>query len=252
MRKPLFMGNWKMNKTAKETEKFIKELKKAAKDIDYADIGICPSFTTLYTAAQEAAKSGRIVIGAQDVYWEEKGAYTSAISPLMLKEFCTYVIIGHSERREFFNETDETVNKKVKAAVSAGLEVILCVGETWEERKSGNAERIVEKQLRHGLNGIGFDKITIAYEPVWAISRGDPNRKAATPEDAQQMHLFIRNTLADIYSRKAAEQIRILYGGSMKPENSEALMAQPDIDGGLIGGASLDVKTFINTIKPKN
>ncbi len=245
--KPMMAANWKMNKTAKEAADFIKALKRKVKGVKGVDILICPPFTALQAASKEA-KDSIISIGAQDLFWEKEGAYTGQISSKMLKEFCSYVIIGHSERRKYFAETDETVNKKISSALSAGLKVILCVGETAEERASGRAKEVVERQLRRGLEGIQAGKMIIAYEPVWAISSGDPNHKSATPADAQEMHSFIRQKLSQIYSIEHAKKTRLLYGGSMKPENVKELMRQPDIDGGLVGGASLDTGSFLKLI----
>jgi len=248
MRRPLIIGNWKMYKSVKETIDYIKKFKKLIKDVDYVDIGIAPSFTAIQAASQEV-KDSNIIVCAQNVFWEEEGAYDGEIAPKMIKEFCSHVLVGHSERRKYFNETNETVNKRVKAAISVGLKVVLCVGETLEERKVGKKEKIIEEQLKKGLKDIDHKDIIVAYEPVWAISGGDPNHKAATAGDAQEMHIFVRKILSEIYSETITNKMNVLYGGSMKPENVKELMAQPDIDGGLVGGASLDVEKFTNTVK---
>lgn len=228
----LMVANWKMNKTVKEAVEFVKKLKKHKLKNKAV---ICPSFVCLHPL-----KNLGIDLGALDVSAEEDGAFTGDISARMLKEVCKYVVIGHSERREYHNETNELVNKKVKIALKYNLKPILCVGETLEQKKKGLGKKIVEKQLKIGLKNIDIKKVIIAYEPVWAISGGDPSHKAATAEDAQKMHSFIRKIIV--------KKIPILYGGSMKPENVKELMKQKDIDGGLIGTASLKLERFLKTV----
>jgi triosephosphate isomerase len=247
MRKPIIAGNWKMNKTPAEARELINELKPLVQDVD-VDVVVCPPFVCL-AAAAEALKGSNIALGAQNMHFEEKGAFTGEIAPNMLKELgVEYVIIGHSERRQYFTETDEGVNKKVTAALAHGLIPIMCVGETLEEREQGITERVVEKQTREGLKGLeGQDaqKVVIAYEPVWAIGTG----KTATSDQANEVIAFIRGIVLDMFGKDVAENIRIQYGGSMNPKNASELMAMPDIDGGLIGGASLKAEDFAKVVK---
>jgi triosephosphate isomerase len=247
MRTPLMAGNWKMNKTAGEAVDMLKALKPMVSDVKDVEILIAPTFTALYAAAQEIAGSN-IKLGAQNLFWEPKGAFTGEISPAMVKDAgCSCVIIGHSERRQYFGETDETVNKKTKAAFDAGLIPVVCVGETLKEREENVTFKVIEKQIRDGLAGLTAGQassLVIAYEPVWAIGTG----KTATPEQAQEVHAFIRKLYAEIY-KDASENVRILYGGSVNPKNVSDLMKQPDIDGGLVGGASLDADSFCRLIK---
>lgn len=251
MRKPLIAGNWKMYKTISEASSLIGELKKLVADVNSVDIVVAPVFTALTTAV--AAASGTdIQIAAQDCYWENEGAYTGEIAPKMLKDVgCSYVIIGHSERRQYFAETNESVNRKLKAAISEGLAVIMCVGETLSERESDLTFKVVEEQLRRGLSNVSpseLIKVVIAYEPVWAIGTG----KTATDEQAQEVHEFIRKLLSEMYcDSQEAKSVRILYGGSVKPENIASLMSCPDIDGALVGGASLKAELFANIVKFK-
>ncbi len=250
MRKLFIAGNWKMNKNAKEAVSLAGSLKNRLKNVKDKDILICPAFTFLCCVHKEI-KNSNIKLGAQDMHYEDKGAYTGEISPLMLKDFCEYVILGHSERRQFFNETDDIVNKKIKKALEHGLKPILCIGETSEQREKNKTLSVIKTQLKNSLKSIGkndIKKMIIAYEPIWAISGGDPNHKAATADDAQEMHAFVRKVLADTYSEKIANEMRIIYGGSMKPENVKELMAQPDIDGGLLGGASLEAESFSDIV----
>jgi len=246
----LIAANWKMNKTINEAVSFISEFKKLIKDIKNAEIVICPPFTSLQAVSKEL-KNSNIKLGAQNMHFENAGAFTGEISPLMLKEIgCEYVILGHSERREFFNETDDLINKKVAAALKNGLKPILCVGETAEQRQHGKTEDVIEDQIIKCLKGVDKIKdVAIAYEPVWAISRGNPNQKAATKADAEDAHLFIRKLLEGMYDENAAKNTRIIYGGSMKPENAKELLAMPDIDGGLVGNASLNAKSFAEIVK---
>ncbi|NOY74220.1 MAG: triose-phosphate isomerase [Kiritimatiellaeota bacterium] len=248
MRRTIIAGNWKMNLTAAEAVAFVEEFKPLVADSTEVEIVVCPVFTAL-DAAVKAAAGSNIKIGAQNIHWEESGAFTGEISAAMLKETgVEYVIIGHSERRQYFGETDETVNKRLKAALAAGLVPMVCVGEVLAERESGKTESVLSTQLQCGLNGIPADemeKIVIAYEPVWAIGTG----KTATPEMAEETHAYIRKTLADLFDRDTADKVRIQYGGSMKPANSAELIAQPDIDGGLVGGAALKPDSFSELIK---
>ena len=244
IRKPIIAGNWKMYKTVSEAIAFAEEIKRAAcADGSVADAVLCPPFTALYPLAQ-ALRGTAIALGAQNVYWEDEGAFTGEVSPKMLKEAgCAYVIIGHSERRQFFGETDEKVNKKVKAALAVGLIPILCVGELLAERESGATEKVIKTQTEAGLAGITAEQVAsliIAYEPVWAIGTG----KTASDADAQQVNAYIRSLLVNLYGVATAEKTRIQYGGSVKPENAAGLLGMPDIDGALVGGASLDPQTF--------
>ena len=250
MRKPIIAGNWKMNKTVGEARELVTALKGKVADVTDVEIVVGPTFTALLAVA-EVIKGSNIKLAAQNMYWEESGAFTAEISPLMLKDVgCQYVIIGHSERRAYFSETNEMVNKRVKAAHAHSLKPIVCVGEKLEERESGVTKDVIKDHIVNGLAGITEEqmlKTVIAYEPVWAIGTG----KTATPDQAQEVHKFIRELLAELYSSPVAEAIRIQYGGSVKPSNVAELMAQPDIDGGLIGGASLDADSFTQIIKFK-
>lgn len=241
-RTPIIAGNWKMNKTVAESVSLVKELKKLVEDIKGREIIVCPPFTALSSVKAELFTSN-INVGAQNIYYEEKGAFTGEISPLMLKELCSHVIIGHSERRAYFNETNETVNKRIKIALQHGLTPIVCVGEKLEEREAGKTNDVIKDHVENGLAGLSKEdmkKIIVAYEPVWAIGTG----KTATPEQAEEVHVFIRGLLKEMFGDEVAEQTRILYGGSVKPANIKELMAKENVDGGLVGGASLDAKTF--------
>ena len=248
MRKPIIAGNWKMHKTVAETVALVQELKTLVAGGAQAEVVVCPPFTALYSAGQVLAGSA-IGLGAQDMYWENQGAYTGEVSPPMLKDAgCRYVIIGHSERRQYFAETDDTVNKKMKAALEAGLIPILCVGETLGEREAGDTEKIAGVQVRGALHGLSAEQvagIVIAYEPVWAIGTG----RTASIEDANAVCSFIRRTVAGLFGAKSAGEVRIQYGGSVKPENIGELMAKSDIDGALVGGASLEAATFGRIVK---
>lgn len=244
MRKPFIAGNWKMNMTAESGAKLIKELAPLVRDAD-CDVALCVP-AILIPAMSEAAKGTNIAIGAENVHWAEKGAYTGEISCGQLKEYgVKYAIIGHSERRQYFGETDEGVNKRTLAALANGITPIVCVGETLEERESGVTEKVLDKQLSDGLKGVeDISKVVIAYEPVWAIGTG----KTATDEQAEETIAYIRKKIGEIFCPKCAEKVIIQYGGSMNAANCKGLMAQPDIDGGLIGGASLktDFATIVN------
>lgn len=248
MRRSIFAGNWKMHKTVEEAIDFVTLLQKELGVWEETEVVVAPSFVALVAVA-ERLKGGTIALAAQDVFWEEKGAYTGEVSPLMLRDVgCHYVIIGHSERRTYFGETDETVNKKVKAVLDHGLNPIVCVGESLEERERGDTLRVVERQVKDGLKGVdagAAQQIVMAYEPIWAIGTG----KTASPGQAQEVHSLIRGLLGDIFSAPLAEVIRIQYGGSVKPDNIDELMAQPDIDGALVGGASLEVGSFARIVR---
>ncbi|NHM28816.1 triose-phosphate isomerase [Desulfofundulus sp. TPOSR] len=248
MRIPLLAGNWKMYKTVTEAVEFVRGLKEALAGVQGVEVAVCPPFTALYAVARELEGSN-IVLGAQNMHRAEEGAYTGEISPVMLKEIgCRYVILGHSERRQYFGESDEDVNAKVKAALKHGLVPIVCVGERLEEREAGHTERVVGAQVRRslaGLSGTELAGLVVAYEPVWAIGTG----RTASPEDAQQVNAFIRCLLAEMGGREAARQVRIQYGGSVKPENAAELLGQPDIDGALVGGASLKVDSFAAIVR---
>ena len=247
MRKKIVAGNWKMNKTASEAAALIEGIKKEVAGIAKVEVVVCPPFTDLKDAAAACAGSN-VALGAQNVHWEASGAFTGEISAAMLKDLgVKYAIVGHSERRQYFGETDETVNKRAKAALAAGLIPIVCVGETLAERDAGKMEEVVVRQTKIGLSDLGADlkQVVIAYEPVWAIGTG----RTASPAQAQEVHALIRRTLAEISSGDIANGIRIQYGGSMKPENAKELMSQPDIDGGLIGGAALKADSFAAIVK---
>jgi triosephosphate isomerase len=248
-RLPFIAGNWKMNKTVGEACDLVRELKATISGIEEkVEVAIAPPFTALYAVRKELGGSP-IRLAAQNLYWEEKGAFTGEVSPLMLKEVgCDYIIIGHSERRQFFGETDETVNRRIKAALPQGLKVIFCIGETLKEREEGKTFSVIERQIEGGLKGLGdkeIGDIVFAYEPVWAIGTG----KTATPEQAEEVHRFIREKLGKLYSRKVSEDIRIQYGGSVTPENIKGLMNQPNIDGALVGGASLKAESFSKIVR---
>jgi len=249
-RLPFMAGNWKMNKTVGEALDLVRELKTAISGVKAVEVAVAPPFTALYAIRKELEGSS-IHLAAQNLYWEERGAFTGEVSPLMLKEVgCHYVIIGHSERRQFFGETDETVNRRIRAALAQGLKVIFCIGETLSEREEGKTFSIIERQLEGGTKGLGdqeMTKMVMAYEPVWAIGTG----KTATPEQAEEVHRFIREKLGKLYSREVSEEIRVQYGGSVTPENVKGLMNQPNIDGALVGGASLKAESFSKIVRFK-
>ncbi len=237
MRTPMVAGNWKMNKTAEQAKALVAELLPGLKAAVKVERVLCPTFTCL-SSVYELVKDTNIGLGAQNLHWEASGAYTGEISASMVKEFCDFVIIGHSERRQYFGETDETVNKKVKAAQAAQLLPIVCVGETLAENEAGKTKEVVTRQLRGGLTGIEIAdpaKVVIAYEPVWAIGTG----RAATSQDAQNVCKLIRDELEAMFGKANADAMRILYGGSVTGANAAELFAMPDIDGGLVGGASM-------------
>jgi triosephosphate isomerase len=238
MRRPILAGNWKMNMTIAEATDFVRSIRRGLNEIKTVDRVICPPFTAL-AALKELLSATEIGLGAQNMHWEEEGAYTGEISPTMLKELCQYVILGHSERRALFGETDEGVNRKIKAALAHGLLPIVCVGETESEYDAGSTEQVVGGQVRGCLAGLTAGQVAglvIAYEPVWAIGTG----KAATPAGAGSViGLTIRGTIAGLYDEATAQAVRVQYGGSVKPSNVAEFMAHPDIDGALVGGASL-------------
>ena len=242
-RRPLIAGNWKMYKTPDESAETARQLDLHMRSVADVDIMIAPTFTAL-TAVWKVVQNGPVTLGAQNLYWESEGAYTGEISAPMLKSVgCEYCIIGHSERRQYFGETDQTVNKKIQAAIKAKLKPVFCVGETEKEREAEQTFSVLDKQVQKGLEGLVLDQLNtlvIAYEPVWAIGTG----RTATPEQAQEVHAFIRQRVAD-KSADVADGVRILYGGSMKPDNAKELIEKPDIDGGLIGGASLKAEDFL-------
>jgi len=243
MRTPLIAANWKMHMTVPEAKAFLRAFLPEIKGVEGVESLIAPPFTAI-AAVGEAMKGSGVLLSAQNVYWEEKGAYTGEVAPGMLVDLgCDYVIIGHSERRQYFGETDDTVNKRIKASLNAGLKVILCIGELLEEREAGRTNTVLQTQLTGGLKDISLDHIVIAYEPVWAIGTG----KTATPEQAQEAHAFIRSELKKLYSEKV-DDVRILYGGSVKPDNVDELMARPDVDGALVGGASLKPDSFARLV----
>ena len=239
MKRYFIAANWKMNKTVPETREFIRSFVPLVKDAKDTDIIIAPPFTAL-AAASEGLKGANIGLAAQDMFWEEKGAYTGEVSPLMLIDAgCTHVIIGHSERRQFFSEEDAIVNKKVRAAKKAGLGVIFCCGESLEEREAGKTFDVIKREVEAGLAEVGPDNLVVAYEPIWAIGTG----RTATTEQAQEVHAFIGKTLTNLYGNDAGE-MRIIYGGSVTPDNVNALMVCKDVFGALVGGASLKPESF--------
>jgi len=250
MRKTIIAGNWKMYKTIPEGIELANGLKRELFKVDpqEIDIVLCPVFTALSEIAEVLAESN-IQLGAQDMFWQQEGAFTGEVSPVMLKDAgCQYVIIGHSERRQYFGETNESVNKKVQAALKGGLIPIVCVGETLNEREGKKTFKVLEDHIHNGLKDISNDdieKIVIAYEPVWAIGTG----RTATSGQAQEAHRYIRDLLGKIYNQDIAANIRIQYGGSVKPENISELISQPDVDGALVGGASLKIESFSEIVK---
>jgi triosephosphate isomerase len=247
-RTPLIAGNWKMYKTTPEAVETAQRLVELVADSADVDIMIAPVFTALNPVSQVVSNS-RVALGAQNLYWEKEGAYTGEISAdMLLSAGCQYVIIGHSERRQYFGETDETVNKKIRAALDTALIPVLCVGETEEEREAGQTFSVLDKQVKIGLNEYfakDLGTLVIAYEPVWAIGTG----KTATKEQAQETHEYIRSLMNQTFDKALAQSVRILYGGSVKPANVSELMAMPDIDGALVGGASLDAESFSKIVK---
>jgi triosephosphate isomerase (TIM) len=250
MRKPFVAGNWKMNMDREAGAALATAVASGSRDVagSSVSVAVIPPFVYLPSVGEAISSSG-VALGAQDVYFEAKGAFTGEISASMLKDVgCTYVLCGHSERRHVLGESDELVNKKLLASLAGGLLPILCVGELLEERDASQTEQVVERQVRAGLSGLSAEKIsavTLAYEPVWAIGTG----RTATREQAQEVHAFIRGLLAKLYDQGVADEIRIQYGGSVKPDNAKALMSEPDVDGCLVGGASLKADDFVAIIK---
>ena len=251
MRKPIIAGNWKMNNTVAAGTVLVKELAPLVKDNNAVDIVVCPTFTAL-AAVCEAVKGTNIHVGAQNVHWEKSGAFTGEISAEMLTELgVEYVVIGHSERREMFGETDEYVNKRAKAALAAGITPIICCGETLETREAGTTNDFVSGQIKAALEGLTAQQVAslvIAYEPIWAIGTG----KTATNEIAEDVCGYIRGVVAELYGQDVAEKVRIQYGGSVKPATLKALLEQPNIDGALVGGASLQVESYVAMIEALN
>jgi triosephosphate isomerase (TIM) len=247
MRKPLIAGNWKMFKTVQETVFHVKELRALLKDVRHTDVVVVPPFTSLHAAA-EAARNTLIEVGAQDLYWEREGPFTGEVSGAMIREAGgEYVIVGHSERRTHFGESDLTVNRKVVAALGAQLEPIVCIGETLQQRDAEQTLVVLDQQIRQGFDGLTAEQLAhviIAYEPVWAIGTG----RNATPAQAQEAHAHIRGRLRQWFGVDTAERCRILYGGSVKPDNISELAKQPDVNGALVGGASLDVRAFADIV----
>ena len=248
MRRPILAGNWKMNKTVQEAIALVHEMKAGLEAVDTIDRVLCPPFIAV-SSVSEMLKDSQIAVGAQNMYWENQGAFTGEISPVMLKDICEYVIIGHSERRQYFGETDETVNKKVKAALSHGLKPIVCVGENLEQNEAGQAHELISGQVRKGLEGLTASQVSglvIAYEPIWAIGTG----RAATPEIAGDViSNSIRKVIAELHDEATAEAVRVQYGGSVTSANVAEFMANPDVDGGLVGGASLKPAEFVSIVE---
>ncbi|MDD5431995.1 MAG: triose-phosphate isomerase [Candidatus Omnitrophica bacterium] len=250
MRKIIIAGNWKMYKTINEAIELANGLKREIFKVDSlnVDVVLCPPYTAL-SEVNEVIIETDIALGAQDAYWQDEGAFTGEVSCKMLKDAgCKYIIIGHSERRQFFGETNETVNKRLKAILQHGLTPIMCVGETLAEREKNLTFKVLEDHVKGGLKDVSATdalKVVIAYEPVWAIGTG----KTATPQQAQEAHKYIRDLLKKMYNENTANEIRIQYGGSVKPENTTELMSQPDVDGALVGGASLKVESFTEIVK---
>lgn len=249
-RTPLIAGNWKMYKTSGEAAVLVQDLEQLVEDVEGVEIAVCPPFTSLRSVSVvlELDKAG-IALGAQNVYWEEEGAYTGEVSPRMLTEFRTrYVIVGHSERREYFGETDATVNRKAKVVMEHGMTPIVCVGETLATREARETDAFVREQVRGGLDGLTAEQasaLVVAYEPIWAIGTG----RTPTPEDANDVCRSIRATVGAMYGPPAAMALRVLYGGSVKPENCRMFFSEPDIDGALVGGAALDAKSFADIVR---
>lgn len=248
MRRPMIAGNWKLNKTVAEAVELVEALQADLKDVADRDIVVAPVFTALAPVAARLT-GGNLAVAAQNCYPEAQGAFTGEVSPALLKDVgCRYVILGHSERRQLFGESDEFINRKIQAVLAAGLDAIFCIGETLAEREEGRTFEVLERQVRGGLQGLGaaaMEQVVVAYEPVWAIGTG----KTASDEQAQQAHRFIRGLLAELFDQTTADAVRILYGGSVKPDNVDGLLAQTDIDGALVGGASLKAANFIRIVR---
>lgn len=250
MRRPIMAGNWKMNKTVTEAVELVRQLKALVADVEDVDIIVAPTFTALQAVSREIEGSN-IHLAGQDVFWETSGAYTGEISATMLKDVgCQFVIIGHSERRQYFGEDNESVHKKISASLAAGLYPIICVGESLGERETGKTFDVIKIQVIQCLKGFSaeeMERITVAYEPVWAIGTG----KTATPQEAEEVHGFIREQLEDVANQQVSQGMKIQYGGSVNPENISDLMVQPNIDGALVGGASLKADSFSRIVKFK-
>ena len=246
MRQPMIAGNWKMFKTAAETRAFVKAFRAQVDSVKDREIVLCAPYTALWALTDEL-KGSAISAGAQNAHWEEKGAFTGEISVGMLKEIgVRFAVVGHSERRQYFGETDATVNKRTLAVFAGGLTPISCIGETLQEREANQTFHVLERQIKEGLKGLTAPgSLVIAYEPVWAIGTG----KTATPAQAQEAHAFIRKEFSKLYGEAASQVVRILYGGSVKPDNMATLMKEPDIDGGLVGGASLEADSFAKIVR---
>ena len=248
MRKPIIAGNWKMYRTIPEGRSLVKGVIEKLAGFDEVEVVFCPPFTCL-SAVKDLIQGTSFRLGAQDLYWKEEGAFAGEISPLMLKDIgCDYVIIGHSERREYFGETDQTVNLKVKAALAAGIKPIICVGESLAQREAGETESLIKRQTELALQGVdaaAIPRIVIAYEPIWAIGTG----KSAGGSDANEVIGLIRKTVAGLFGNEPAQQMRIQYGGSVKPSNIKEFMEQPEIDGALVGGASLEIESFVEIVR---
>jgi len=248
MRRKLIAANWKMHKTPAQAEEFMRAFLPRVAGHLRDDIVVCPPFISL-PATVAAARGSRVAVGAQDLFWEAEGAYTGEISAgMLLSGGCSHVIIGHSERRQYFGETDDAVNRKLKAALGAGLSPIVCVGETFKEREAGQTEAVLRRQCSAAFRGIAAESaraLNVAYEPVWAIGTG----RTATPQMASQAHAIVRHQAAQLLGEDFASRLRILYGGSVKPENAGALMAEEELDGALVGGASLDPESFATIVK---
>lgn len=248
MRKPFIAGNWKLNKTVAEATALAERLRASLAAVGSIELGVAPAATALY-AVSEVLKGSNIHVSAQNMHWETSGAITGEISPLMVKELATHIIIGHSERRKYFGETDETVNRKIKAAFAHGLTPIVCLGENLEQNRAGETVAFVSQQIHGAFAGIPAEearKLTLAYEPIWAIGTG----LTATPEDANRIiHAAIRETLVELYDEETAEAIRVQYGGSVKPQNIADFIVMPEIDGALVGGASLKADSFTAIVK---
>jgi triosephosphate isomerase len=249
MRKKIIAANWKMNMTCGEAAGYVETLLRELPQNEHVEAVLIPPFTAIAKVSELLSHSQLVKVGAQNMYYERAGAFTGEISAAMLRElFVRYVVLGHSERREIFKETDELINKKAHAAHEAALKPIVCIGETLSEREAGKVEAVLERQIRGSLAGLNpkeLSETVLAYEPIWAIGTG----RTATPQQAQDAHAFIRKTIGVVWDSATAEKVRIQYGGSVKPENAEALMGQPDIDGALVGGASLDPRAFAAIIK---
>lgn len=250
MRLPIIAGNWKMHGTLRESVDLAAGVQRQLEGLEGAEIVVCPPFPFLY-AVRDALEGSKIVLGAQDCHWEAKGAFTGEVSPVMIKEAgCKYVVLGHSERRHIIGETNDQINRKVRAALAHGLTPILCVGELLEERNMGVTHEVIERHVTKGMAGLAAadaSEVVVAYEPVWAIGTG----KTATPRQASEVHHYVRKLVSKMFGDATAQNVRILYGGSVKPENIRELMSQEDVDGALVGGASLEVHSFVKIVRYK-